>query len=94
MTTNNEELEHDDYDYDDGGDVWATCIDETYICAVTRIRENVGILTIQNQETKEILDEQEVHISYNAMFGPDAFDISTWVETCLNVIDNQKQSEK
>jgi len=68
--------------------VWQAVLDEKYGCAVVRLAQRVGRLVVTNEETKEVLLDQEVGLSYGAMFGPDADDVAHWEELCVNAVDS------
>jgi hypothetical protein len=69
--------------------LWQAILDEKYGCSVARIDGRVGRLVVANEETKQILLDQEVNLSYGALFGPDVDDVALWESICVELIDNQ-----
>lgn len=69
--------------------VWESRLDKKYQCSVTRLSERTGMLKVINEDTNTVLLEKEVGLSYGAVFGPDMDDVSTWEETCIEVVDSQ-----
>jgi hypothetical protein len=68
--------------------LWQAILDEKYGCSVARIDGRFGRLVVANEETKEILLDKEVGLSYGALFGPDADDVAVWEAICVEVVDN------
>ena len=65
--------------------VWQAILDGKYGCSVARINGSRGRLVVANEETKEILLDKEVGLSYGAVFGPDAGDVAQWEEMCIQL---------
>ena len=67
--------------------IWEAELDNVYRCEVIRLEERKGQLTVKNVETNKVLLDQEVGLSYGAMFGPDMGDVAYWQELCVNAVD-------
>lgn len=74
--------------------VWQAILDSKYGCSVVRIDGRKGRLVVANEETKEILLDKEVSLSYGAVFGPDASDVAQWEDLCCEVVDGKKETGK
>jgi hypothetical protein len=74
--------------------VWQAILDGKYGCSVARIDGRKGRLVVANEETKEVLLDKEVGLSYGALFGPDADDVTQWQEICCEVVDGKKEAGK
>lgn len=72
--------------------VWQAILDGKYGCSVARISGSKGRLVVANEETKEILLDKEVALSYGAIFGPDADDVNLWQDICIEVVDKQNDA--
>lgn len=70
--------------------VWSSLLDNAYDCFVSRIGESLGQLRVVNIDTKEVLLDQEVELSYGAQFGPDVDDVAYWQDLCTQVVDKSK----
>jgi hypothetical protein len=68
--------------------LWQAILDEKYGCSVVRIDGRQGRLVVANEETKEVLLDQLVGLSYGALFGPDTDDVASWQTICIDLIDN------
>jgi hypothetical protein len=66
--------------------IWESKLDEVFDCKVERIDERRGKLTVIDQFDQILLNE-EVGLSYGAMFGPDVADVALWEEMVIKVID-------
>jgi hypothetical protein len=66
--------------------IWESKLDEVFDCKVERIDERRGKLTVIDQFDQILLNE-EVGLSYGAMFGPDVADVAFWEEMVIKVID-------
>ena len=66
--------------------IWESKLDEMFDCKVERIDERRGKLTVIDQFDQILLNE-EVGLSYGAMFGPDVADVALWEEMVIKVID-------
>ena len=75
---------------DFGEIIWASLLDNTYECFVSRLSENQGQLRVVNTDTKEVLLDQEVALSYGAPFGPDVDDLAYWQDLCAQIVDQSK----
>jgi hypothetical protein len=70
--------------------VWCAILDRRYKCEVHRIAPYKGELIIFDSDIGEtVISQKAVHITYDAMFGPDSCDVNTWQELCLKVIDGR-----
>lgn len=67
--------------------VWQSTLDQIYDCFVSRTGERTGQLRVVNMETKQVLLDQEVELSYGATFGPDVDDVAHWEELCTQTVD-------
>lgn len=67
--------------------IWEAELDKVYHCEVVRLEERKGQLTVKNVETNKVLLDQEVSLSYGAMFGPDVDDVAHWQDLCVNAVD-------
>jgi hypothetical protein len=70
--------------------VWKSTLDDKYECIVKRSEKKCGRLIVTNTETKEIILDKEVDLSYGAQFGPDIMDIVEWQDMIVDTIDNRK----
>lgn len=66
--------------------IWESKLDGVFDCKVERIDERRGKLTITDQFDRTLLNE-EVGLSYGAMFGPDVADVALWEDMVIKVID-------
>lgn len=69
--------------------VWEATMDHRYRVTVTRLASHRGRLRIVDTASGELLHEEEVHLAYGAIFGPDAEDVAEWQETAVRVVDGQ-----
>jgi hypothetical protein len=67
--------------------VWSATMDERYLIRVVRTEPYSGELVILDGD-KELLRE-EVVLSYNALFGPDVFDVEAWQDRAIKFIDGR-----
>ena len=68
--------------------VWQSMLDGRYDVRVTRTEHtHLGILKITDTRDGRVVLEESVPLSYGAMFGPDIFDVQTWQERGIAVID-------
>ena len=67
--------------------IWESTVDEKFHCSVTRIDEYSGRLVVKDTNNQLFLD-QEVGLSYSAIFGPDISDVLDWQNLCLEAIDH------
>lgn len=65
--------------------IWSANLDDKYVCAVTRLDESRGRLTVKDGE-RTLLDEV-VGLAYGAMFGPDIDDVLDWQDKCVAAVD-------
>lgn len=70
------------------GIVWESVLDDRYRVTVIRTAPYRGTLRIEDREVDRILHEEEVSLSYAAMFGPDLADVARWQELAMQVIDS------
>lgn len=68
--------------------IWEAKLDNIYECAVVRTGERFGQLTVKDTAGKLLLNE-EVGLSYGAVFGPDVDDVRIWESMCIMVVDKQ-----
>lgn len=68
--------------------VWEAELDGKYQCRVERTKDYKGRLTVSCGEL-EILNE-EVGLSYGAIFGPDVADVALWEDMCVAAVDKLK----
>lgn len=67
--------------------IWTAQLDNRYDCKVTRKDQSTGVLTVIDTNTGNELINEEVVLSYDALFGPDIMDINSWEGRILEVID-------
>jgi len=69
--------------------IWNSTLDSIYDCEVTRIDERTGLLKVINSESKSVLLEKTVGLSYGSIFGPDVEDVAIWQELAVKAVDSQ-----
>jgi len=69
--------------------VWESVLDDRYDCKVTRNSEYSGQLKVLDTQTKESLYDEEVFLSYGALFGPDVADVADWRDKIVKVVDGK-----
>lgn len=67
--------------------VWQSAVDDRYRVTVVRTAPYRGALRIEDREVGWILHEEEVSLSYDAMFGPDLADVGRWQEITVQVVE-------
>jgi len=67
--------------------VWSATLDERYVIRVTRVEPYTGELVILDGD-KELFREGVI-LSYNALFGPDVFDVEAWQQRAIEFIDGR-----
>lgn len=67
--------------------IWESTLDSIYLCEVVRLTNRTGQLTVKNNQTNNILFNQEVGLSYGAEFGPDMDDVAHWQDLCIGAVD-------
>lgn len=67
--------------------VWESKLDKKFECKVERTSKYQGHLSVIDVETKEVLLDQDVGLSYGAMFGPDMGDVAYWQDLCVEAVD-------
>lgn len=67
--------------------IWEATLDGQYACFVARVDEYNGILTIEDLSSSNLIHVEEVTLSYQAIFGPDVYDVALWEEKCIEVVD-------
>jgi hypothetical protein len=74
--------------------VWQATVDRgTWSCQVVGTGEYRGVLTVTRvRDGKEIL-QQEVGLSYGAVFGPDVADVAEWQDLSITAIDSYSESD-
>lgn len=75
-------------DVGEGQTVWEATMDDRYRVTVTRLASHRGRLRIVDTASEELLHEEEVHLEYRAIFGPDVADVAEWQETAVRVVDS------
>ncbi len=68
--------------------IWARILDCQYGCEVQRTEPYKGILIIEDLVNQKLIHKEEVHISYDARFGPDMYDAQVWSVKACNVVDS------
>jgi len=68
--------------------VYKNQLDKFYDIVVERTKPYHGRLTLTNPDTGHILLDEEVTLSYDALFGPDAGDVSVWQQKAIDIVDN------
>jgi hypothetical protein len=71
--------------------IWGSGFDDQYDCKVERLTESRGRLTITVGEDE--IYQEEVNLSYGAIFGPDVEDVYTWQTKIAYFIDNVHNKE-
>jgi hypothetical protein len=67
--------------------VWVVLFDARYKMTVLRKEPYRGTLELRDGE--DLILEQDVCLSYDAMFGPDAGDVAEWQEIAMQFIDKR-----
>jgi hypothetical protein len=67
--------------------IWSNVLDNRYNCIVVRNSQHFGQLTIYDNQLNRYLLSKEVRLTYGAVFGPDAIDVSEWMGTIERVVD-------
>lgn len=70
--------------------VWEAMMDDRYRVTVTRTAEYRGRLRIVDTNGDDLVHEEEVRLSYGAIFGPDVADISRWQEIAMEAVDGRQ----
>jgi len=71
--------------------VWSATLDERYVIRVVRTEPYSGELVILDGDKE--LHREEVVLSYNALFGPDVFDVDAWQGRAVEFIDGRVADE-
>lgn len=76
-----------DYEHD----VWATTLDNRWICRVITDERAPykGRLIMREATTGELLVDETVDVAYAARYGPDAADLVAWQDRCRDVADRR-----
>lgn len=69
--------------------VWEAKLDNRYQCEVERVHDYAGRLTVTDTTNGAVLLNEEVTLSFAAMFGPDVADVADWQEKCAAAVDKQ-----
>ena len=69
--------------------IWESKLDDIYDCKVIRLGERTGRLIVTNTSNGSVLLEQDVGLSYGAVFGPDSEDVANWHDLCVGAVDSQ-----
>lgn len=67
-------------------ELWKARLDDRYDCTVFRKAEYTGILTVTDSDGTILLNE-DVPLSFGAVFGVDTLDIQDWQARILEVVD-------
>lgn len=69
--------------------VYENILDEKYRLVVNYHpeKDRIGILTLYDSDGKTVLLQQEVGLSYGAIFGPDIADAQLWQKMGIDFID-------
>jgi len=71
--------------------VWSAELDYTWDIKVYRTENTYkGTLIMKHKETNQIVINEEVALSYGAMFGADVSDAAKWKHMCLEAADANK----
>lgn len=71
--------------------IWEQTADDRYVCTVTRAGPYLGDLWIVDLHGNVVAHKEQVHLSYDAKFGPDMDDVADWQLRCMDVIDNPEK---
>lgn len=74
--------------------IWEAKLDKEFDCKVERLRERVGHLSVTNTESKEVILDKDVDLSYGALFGPDVDDVAYWQDLCIEAVDEIRRHAK
>ena len=74
--------------------IWEAKLDEKFNCKVERLTERTGHLSVTNDETKEVILNKDVGLSYGALFGPDVDDVAYWQDLCVEAVDEIRRYVK
>lgn len=73
--------------------LWAVILDRRYKCEVQRLEPYKGcLLAFDSQQNDKLVYELDVPVSYNAQFGPDVVDVTSWQELIIQKIDGEDPS--
>jgi|694.fasta_scaffold16024_2 hypothetical protein len=67
--------------------IWEAELDNRYACKVTRVHEYAGLLTVIDTTNGNKLLEEEVTLSFAAIFGADYADIMEWENKILDYFE-------
>lgn len=68
--------------------VWSASVDDgTYTVQVMRVEEYNATITVKHLASDTTILEQQVGLSYGAIFGPDVSDVAAWQVMSLDAID-------
>jgi hypothetical protein len=70
--------------------IWESLLDDRYKVMVTRTGPYRGEWSIRFGD--QVLDRQNVGLSYGALFGPDVDDVADWQQRAIQFIDAQGPS--
>lgn len=74
--------------------IWEAVLDGRYRVSVARVAPYRGHLEVVDNQTGTKLHEEEVGLSYDAMFGPDLSDVARWQETAVDVVDASRSDDQ
>ena len=70
--------------------VWTATVDSnTWRVDVVRKSDYLADLQVYRVSDETMVHEEEVGLSYQAVFGPDMADVALWQDTAIAVIDAQ-----
>lgn len=88
MNDDAQNLEHDATQ----SPIWTGTLDQRYELTVNSTpHPRYGRLTITDNRDGTILLDEQVPLSYGAVFGPDIGDVETWQERAVVLIDSLPQ---
>lgn len=67
--------------------IWEAELDGRYKCKVTRNSLHSGQLSVFDDKTQKFLYDEEVQLSFGALYGPDEFDVSEWQTIIERLVD-------
>lgn len=58
--------------------VWEASLNGEFLVTVKRTTPGHGVLEVHRQADKSLAHYEKVELSYDAAYGPDAFDVRDW----------------
>jgi len=69
--------------------IWTGTLDQRYVLTVSSTPQpRYGRLTITDNRDGTVLLDEQVPLSYGAVFGPDIGDVEAWQERATTLIDS------